>query len=370
MNYKNIVRVGLVAGFSICSGIASATPCDSVLSSYQSYVSSGLSANAGQILSSHPECFGGSSTSSRTYISASSFTQANAISSALSSRQATDGPTGLASLATTGMAAGGAASNFNVWGSATLNNTHHNYMNLNNFVTNGKNDVLTMVFGADYALTQSIVAGVSASLDDGNGAGLNTQPGSVQNRTANHGYVLAPYLGVQITRDLSFDASVGLGQGKLSTSGNTENQADRMFAAANLVYSRWFGPVQLLGRASYLHGEEDYDNVRDTQTNQHFAGTKAKNTIDQARVGVQASYWLNGFMPYASLGYVSDVHRASTQFGAGFDPIGKDAWLLGLGVNFISLANGITAGVAYNQEMGRTNQVSNHSLMANLNFRF
>jgi hypothetical protein len=74
-------------------------------------------------------------------------------------------------------------------------------------------------------------------------------------------------------------------------------------------------------------------------------------------------------MPYASLGYVNDVERKTTQFGAPSNPIGRDGWLWALGVNFISLSSGLTGGIAYKQEDGRSNQKVN-SLMANIGIRF
>ena len=95
----------------------------------------------------------------------------------------------------------------------------------------------------------------------------------------------------------------------------------------------------------------------------------AKNTLDQFRLSAQAGYWLNGVMPYVSLAYTDDVGRKTTQFGVSGNPIGRDAFVLGAGLNFYSMKDGVTGGVGYRQEFGRNNQ-TNYSLMANINLRF
>ena len=46
-----------------------------------------------------------------------------------------------------------------------------------------------------------------------------------------------------------------------------------------------------------------------------------------------------------------------------------DAFVLGAGLNFYSMKDGVTGGVGYRQEFGRNNQ-TNYSLMANINLRF
>ncbi|MDQ5904117.1 MAG: hypothetical protein QG672_1710, partial [Pseudomonadota bacterium] len=110
-------------------------------------------------------------------------------------------------------------------------------------------------------------------------------------------------------------------------------------------------------------------DIKNSATGAKFTGTDAKNTVGQLRLGMQAGYWLNGFMPYAAVAYTSDIHRDTTQFGNPDDPVGRDAWLFGLGVNYFSLAKGVSGGVAFNQEVGRNHQ-TNHSLVANINLRF
>lgn len=190
--------------------------------------------------------------------------------------------------------------------------------------------------------------------------------GAVQNNLLNEGYMVAPYVGLSLSKSLALDASVGMGQGKLSQSGGVSSEADRWFAGANLSYSNWAGNTQISGKLSWMHGEEKYDKTK-TPTIVAVTGTDAKNKIDQWRLGAQAAWWMNGVMPYVGFSYLTE-RRTTTLIGA-TDPIGKDAWLVSLGANFLSLSSGVTGGVAYEQELDRTNQ-DNYRLMANIGLRF
>ncbi len=366
---KFLHRAGLAAGLTMTFGSAWATPCDSALSSYAFYVSSGMSSNAAAIVSNHPECFGGSPGSSVMSINSTSFLLAFAIGNALALRQSVGGPAPTASAGARGMAAGGAAGKWNAWGNLNNNDTRQSYTAANGFTSKNSADIMTTVVGVDYGLSSTMALGVSAAFDDGDGSGKNYGPGGTTNTTDSSGYVVAPYFGMQLSKALSFDVSAGMGRGKLDTSTNTDSRADRWFAAANLNYNRWFDNIQLTGRVGFLHGVEDYGDIKNSATGAKFAGTDARNTIDQIRLGVQAGYWMNGVMPVASLGYTNDVRRKTTQFGSPNNPVGRDAWVWGLGMNFYSVKDGVAGGVIYSEETGRSNQTQ-RSLMANINIRF
>ncbi|CAG0930169.1 MAG: hypothetical protein EFKGCFLK_00043 [Rhodocyclaceae bacterium] len=364
---KTILRAGLAAGLTAAAGSASATPCDLATSSYASYVSSGDLYYAGYVLSNHPECFGGGPASSLISIHNTSFFLFHAITHAMLMRQAAEGPVPMSSLGLKGMSAGASsgASKWSVWGNLGTNNTRQSYTSVGGTNIKNNTEVATLVFGADYGLSSSTVLGISGALDDGDGVGKNA--GVAGSAVSTNGYVIAPYVGMQLSRTLSFDASVGLGRGNLDTSGNTSANADRWFAAANLSYSRWFDRLQLTGKASLLHGVEDYGDIKAAGTSQ--PGTDARNTIDQLKLSGQIGYWMNGVMPVASLAYTNDMRRKTTQFGAPNNPIGRDGWLMGIGLNFYSVKDGVTGGIVYNREFGRGNQ-NQEGLMANINLRF
>ena len=367
---KSICRVGVAAGLAAACGVASATPCDSALSNYEDAVLGFAPASqATTLLSAHPECFPAGPLTSRIQINSTSFVQAAAISTALASRWFTDGPVPRADAGLKGMAAGGVGKAWNVWGSLNKNDTRQSYTAANTFNSKYDSDIWNTVIGADYALSPTMAVGVSAAYDRGDGSGFNANPGNTPNNIDSEGYTIAPYFGMQITKELAFDASIGIGRGKISSNANTEAKSDRWFAGANLAYNRWMGNFQLTGKATYLHGVEDYENATDTAVGGTFFGSGARNKIDQMQAGVQAGYWMNGFMPYAGLKYSADVTRSTSQFGAGTDPIGKHAWVWSLGVNFFSLANGMTGGIVYNQEESRSNQ-KNYSVIANISLRF
>ena len=369
MKINNGMRYLAGAALLTISGVAAAqTSCSSTLSSYASAVSSGFltggSGSAQYIVSNHPQCFGGS-VSAQASFNATSVAQTMAISNMLSNRLlSSGGPTQLASNGVFGMAAGAQIDKWNVWGNLTNNTTKVDYVNQGGTNTKNKNDILTTVIGADYALSPTMVFGLSGAFDNGDGS---TTSGANPNTSLDtRGYMLAPYFGMQITKDLALDASVGFGSGRMSVGGDTKSDADRLFGGLNLSYSHWFQNIQLTGKLGYLHAEEDYgDSKTNGATNLY---TKNKNKLDQFRAGVQVGYWMNGFMPYAGLAFTSDSRSISNQAMA-VDVVGKSAALWTLGVNYFSLANKVTGGIAYNKESSRTNS-NNDSLMANVSIRF
>ena len=363
---KTIFRAGLAAGLATAAGGAWATPCESVVSSYEGYYLLNQYANAAYVVSNHPECFGGSPASSGISINSTSFLLFFAVTNALFMRQVADGPAPVNSTGLKGMAAGNGAGKWNVWGNLTNTDTRQDYTAANGFKTKNYADVTTIVAGADYGLSQSTVLGVSGAFDDGDGHGRNLSVAG-GNSIATKGYVIAPYLGMQLSRNLSFDASAGLGRGEMHTSANTSANASRWFAAANLTYNRWFDRLQFTGKASLLHGGEDYGKIKSAGVS--TVGTDAKNTLDQLKLSAQVGYWMNGVMPVASLSYANDLRRRTTQFGSPNNPIGRDGWVLGAGLNFYSVKDGITGGVMFNQEVGRGHQ-NQYGLMANINLRF
>lgn len=345
-----------VAAATLCaSSVAMASPCDSVLSLY----SNGSWPDAPQY---HPECFGASSQASAVAISQTSFVQISAISTALSNRFLLAPPTKIAGLAS-GIAAATPGKAWNVWANLNDGRSEQEYFRplaaSNIRITT---DSLNTVLGGDYALSPTLAAGVSVAFD--RASGESHANGAKQNDLLNKGYMVAPYLGMSLRKDLALDASLGWGQGELSQTGNVTADADRWFAGVNLNYANWFGNTQLTGRLGWYHGEEDYDNAKANGAT--LSGTAAKNKLDQWRLGVQVGWWMNGVMPYVGLGYSSE--RRSTSLSGASDPIGKNAWKLSLGANFLSLASGMTGGIAYEQEW--RDKQDDYRLIANIGIRF
>jgi len=355
---------GLLA---FCS-TASASDCtSSFYSQYESCKSNSVFcspySSPDDFVAAHPACFPGGTAASQVTVSSSSFQQIGSISSVVSSRMAASGgPLQLVSAPVKSMAAGGKNA-WNVWANASASDTRQTFTVGPNTVRNDL-DVTNAVFGIDYAAAPGMILGISGAFDRGQGSSQPTLLAARQLSTVT-GYAIAPYLGYQINKELALDASLGFGVGKFSGAGRMESEATRFFYAVNLSYSRWIKDLQLSGKLGFLRGEEDTDDIKANSVT--IAGSGAKTRINRLQLGIQAGYWLgNGMQPYAGLSYLGDS-RSSTQ--GGVDPIGKGAWQWALGLNFFSLASGVTGGVAYTQEASRTNQRSN-ALAANLGFRF
>lgn len=368
MKVKFLVSLIALSGCVVSSASASYS-CDSVLQEYAQALDASDPyfydpEEAAWWRSNYPQCFGGSSTTSNSQISATAFTQASSISRAIAARlnPFSSRPAGPQAALGTGIAAGNIAPNINFWANIDQNNTDFDYTNAAATKTKGANGVRTAVLGGDYALKPDLVLGLSAAFDDASGWGKTG--GGVRNNNSTDGYLFAPYVGYQINQTWAVDASMGWGQGKFSAAGGVKAEADRFFAAANLNYARWLDNWQLTGKLSYLHGNERYGNTKVNGVVQ--ANTKSKNSLDQLRLGVQAGYWMNGVMPYAGIGYTSNVRRSSTN---GSDPLGRDALIATLGVNFFSLSSKVTGGLFYEHELNRSNS-DNQVFSANINFRF
>jgi len=363
---KHFKKIAAVVALSGMSSMAFAQyDCTSAISSFQSCL--GDSVCEAHIISEFAGCFPGSSADSTTVINATSFAQATAASRAVASRfNVLSGGPLLTSAKTTGLAAGGMTEKWNIWGNVDQNNTDYRYRlqtGLNPYIT-GSNDVTTSIIGVDYALSPQMVAGVSAAFDNSKARGTNN--GAQVSASGTDGYQIAPYIGYQLSTELALDASVGFGKADFADGSNTvKAKGDRWFAAANLTYAKWMGNLQYTGKASYLHGEERYDNY--TNAGAAVAGTGTTNKLDQFRFGAQAAYWMNGFMPFAGLTYTTDATRSSSVGGANL--LGSDAWVWSLGVNFFSLSSKVTGGVMYQVETNRTHS-ENDVLTANINFRF
>lgn len=273
-------------------------------------------------------------------ISTTSLQQMLTISNAVGFRMGTSQlrPPGMAGSGQVfGMAAGSSADKWNAWGSLSANNNEYRNLGL---------DTTTGVVGGDYMAAPALAIGVSAAYDRSSGSLFGT---------TTTGYTVAPYLGWQINKDWVLDATIGWGKGD-ATFGAATVKPDRLFYGTNLSYTAWSGNWQFSGKGSYLYGEEKYDT----------ALVRSTNKIGELRLGGQAAYWMNGFMPYLGVAYISDNQSS---VATGTNDLGESAWLWSVGANFISLKNNLTGGISYNSESGRSNS-KRDSWMLNINYRF
>ena len=361
----------VMAGICLASPISAFANC---LSAYSGYSSGGIFAE--QAISNHPECFGGGTTTSQVLLNATAAQQFSAISNALARRWTAPGaPRVAANAGVRGMAAGDVAQPFNLWGNVSRDDVDQRYENNSGSDTKNDFDIQNYLLGGDYGLSSALVVGLSVAIDRGDLSGITTALGAERNDLSSRGYMVAPYLGWQLSDEFSLDASIGLGQGRLDASNSSTQDVDRWYTGVNLNYQRWLDNWQFTGRLGYLHAEEHYDDVHlrgeteDVLGQSKLQDSDSKNKLDRIQIGGQVGYWLNGWLPYVGLKYMDDMHRSTTLDFSPNDPIGKEAWVWTVGVNYFSLAHGITGGVAYEQEEGRSHQNMN-TWVANLNLRF
>lgn len=276
------------------------------------------------------------------------------ISDAVVARFTSNSPAGATNLASLGkgMAAGNGGKLF-VWANATgaesdfkSGNTQVGYEGLNGVV------------GLDYAISPSLVAGVTLAADTGDtyiGAGR----GAGQ-RISGQG--IAPYVGWMISPEWTLDASLGFGAGK-QEAGSVKQESDRLSGGANLTFTRWTGNFQWMGKASYFHTQEKFDDL--TTNTGTVANTGLTNRLNQVRLGGQVGIWTaGGIMPFAGLAYTNDLSRSSNGL-----PWDRDAFIVSAGFMATSVKEGISASLSLNQETGRSS-TQNFTWGFNLNMRF
>ncbi len=332
--------------------------CTSVLS----FVSSG-SLELGTARSNHPECFpaSGGGTNQQT-ISATSLQQISSVSNSVNARFSSSGnPTAssLVGLPMVAVVAGNSQKVF-LWANRNLNSATYN-TSVNAF--DSRTHIRNTVIGADYLVTPSIVAGISAAFDSGDGLLRNGRAGSTDS-TDSTGRTVAPYIGWQISPNLTLDAMAGLGNGDL-VQRNAELDTKRRFFGTNLTYTKWLGNLQLSGKGSYAYATERFSDIR-VNGMAPIADSATTARLSQVRLGGQAGYWLpGGLLPYVGLAYSNDLGR-STSDAQPWDPIA----LVGtMGINWYGTKQGIAAGLAYTNELRREGS-NNHTLGANFNVRF
>jgi hypothetical protein len=374
------VAAGLAVGLAGISGTASATDCASAVSSYDSYMLSLDYVNADLVKSSHPECFGGSSSNTAAAaqaIQSTAIEQMLVISSNISARfQPAGAPPGRTadSGERKGLSAGNPAGKWNVWASVAETTTKYDRgtFNFNGADRTNKfdNRIENFVFGGDYQYAPNLAIGLSLAVDHGNGsaASYTIAAPDASKPVSTNGYSVAPYLGWQINKDWALDATVGFGDGESTVNGNIKTDSSRFFYGANLTYSNWYGNWQVAGKGGYLFGQEKAGDSKNNGAT--LANTKVTNEVGQFRLAGQAAYWMNGVMPYFGLAYVADSRSSSASAAQqNATAMGKNAFVWSLGANFISLKNAMTGGIGYEQESGRSRS-KNNKLMANINFRF
>ena len=227
-------------------------------------------------------------------------------------------------------------------------------------------DLYTLLFGADYGVTDRLTVGASLGYER---VSLDTDYN--RGRLKHNGFTVAPYGTFVINQNFAADFSIGYTRVTKDTKraggvdGDTEG--DRFFAAANLnAYHRLYG-FNLQGIFGYSHAIEDLENFTESD------GTRVRPKtikLGQAKLAGRASYPLGDFEPFLTAQYQLDLvssgdgNLTGAQRGNLDD---RDDFTLGLGFDYVS--GPITATFEGSTVLGRT-KFDSTSAMLNVRYSF
>lgn len=167
-----VLAAGIASGMFAVSGGASAQSsfCSSILSSYSSLSCTTTPGCQDNYRTNHPECFGSTSSTAAASqtIGVTTLQQMLTISNAAGLRfSGFQTPPGVVADTgqRSGLAAGGAADKWNVWGSVSDDNSKYDGGNTAVTANRIKSDldVTNLVFGTDYLLSPTLALGASVA---------------------------------------------------------------------------------------------------------------------------------------------------------------------------------------------------------------
>ena len=256
----------------------------------------------------------------------------------------------------TGLAAGDGVDGWNVWGNISRNKS--------DYLASSKersSDVTNLVLGGDYQVSPDMIAGVSVAWNNSDGT-ITT--GKV--RADSDGYVVSPYLGVQLDDHFMLDVIGGFGHSNLEQGSTITGSSNSRFLAANLSYVEWRDTTQISARAGYLYSIDDAENSVVAGIEQADSGFKSR--LDQLRIGIEIGEWMTmvggtPYMPYAGVGFVRDTKLKTATTDSQWDRSGYE---LKVGVNLFDIDENTNGGFVWTKEVGRDN-ADNDTVMVNLN---
>ena len=257
-----------------------------------------------------------------------------------------------------GVAGAAASSQWNVWVATAYNKVAYGFAPLSS-----QGHVSTFVGGVDYTFDNNIVGGVAISYDN-TSIGVNSG-GNVTGT----GYTVAPYIGIPITSNLAFDATIGYGRTNIDTNlqavvGSTSD--DRTVGALGLTYRENYDDWSFTGRASVLSVHDKLGSY--TLSNGTFLAAGTVN-VTQARVTGSAAYNMGQFSPYVGLSLVYDISAPDQAPVNGVAAANdRSAYVPTVGIRF-KTDSAVYGNVQYSTEQGRS-EVKNNQLLFNIGIRF
>ncbi len=263
----------------------------------------------------------------------------------------------------TGQAAAAGGSRWNAWAALSQVNVGYSFQPLQS----GGNATLVLG-GIDYTIGDNVVLGLALT-DERTRISTSFNGGNI----SGNGNTVAPYLGWRINNAWLFDASLGFGDTKLTSTDNSiaggitgSNKAKRTMATMGLSYNHVMGRWILTGKGSLLNVENKFSAF--TFSNGTFVSGSTTNTT-QARLGGQAAYNAGNVVPFVGLVYINDLQRPNQAAVAGQTAANdRDAWQVRAGLNFRS-SGALYAGIVLSSDVGRL-QVKNDQIMVNVGLRF
>lgn len=263
----------------------------------------------------------------------------------------------------TGQAAAAGGSRWNAWAALSQVNVGYSFQPLQS----GGNATLVLG-GIDYTIGDSVVLGLALT-DERTRISTSFNGGNI----SGNGNTVAPYLGWRISNAWLFDASLGFGDTKLTSTDNSvaggitgSNKATRTMATMGLSYNHVMGRWILTGKGSLLNVENKFSAF--TFSNGTPVSGSTTNTT-QARLGGQAAYNAGNVVPFVGLVYINDLQRPNQAAVAGQTAANdRDAWQVRAGLNFRS-SGALYGGIVLSSDVGRS-QVKNDQIMVNVGMRF
>jgi outer membrane autotransporter protein len=244
-------------------------------------------------------------------------------------------------------------------------------------------DITTAMFGIDKTFSiknRRILVGLAAGVEDQDMiTKFNT--GTVKA----DGFILAPYVSVNLIKGFSVDATVGMGEidydftRKAASNGEVfsgSTSADRYFGAfmVNFNKSKKFSKgVASIGLTVGMNKSRETKDAYEEKGTTGQIVVKGKNTgsVTQATASAEVGFLFKNFEPFINGKYESDTQKtAAPKVGAAqVQPtVDDEGYRIGGGLNLFLGQRGI-ATIAYEEVMGRSDYEEN-SVTGRLRFDF
>jgi outer membrane autotransporter protein len=228
------------------------------------------------------------------------------------------------------------------------------YSDIENDFVNTKfdGDIAAFVGGADYRLTDKIIAGLAVSYED---VDIDTtfNNGTIETK----GFGVTPYAVFVLSNKLTADISgsyTWLNTDTTRTNGAVTGEFDarRYTAGANLNYSHSINKFFMTGTVGFLYINEKQDSY--TESNGTFVDEN-NISIGQGRIGAKVGYDFGKFKPFVMARYEHEFWAPSApQLGGGLlsPEEDNDGYVVGAGVDF-SISDSVSGGIQATSTEGR-----------------